>query len=160
MSPKYKIIISVVALAASYGAGRWGSPAKVVTQVKTVEVEKKQEQVKDDTHKDTHTVTTTKEIDKPDGTKEKETKVTQDVVDSSKYIDTTQTKIDESKVDTKEVTYDTAKVTVSALATTNILSPQGLDYGLSVSKPILGPLTVGVLGFESGRIGFSVGLTF
>jgi len=123
MRTKYKIIISVVALTASYGAGRWGAPAKVVTQGKTAEVEKKQEQVKNEANKNMHTVTKTKEIDKPDGTKEKDTVVTQDVVDTNNYVDNTQTKVDETKTNTTGVSDETQRVTEAARASVNVLPP-------------------------------------
>jgi hypothetical protein len=160
MSTKLKVFLGVVALAAAYGFGRWSSPVKVVTETKTVEVEKKQDVVKQDTNKDDHKVTVTKQVVKPDGTKETDTTVTEDVTTAKKYQDTTQSTIDTTKDTTKEVTYATAKVTISALAAVNVLSPTGLDYGASVSKPILGPITIGAFGFESGRVGMSIGLTF
>lgn len=160
MSSKVKVIVAAVALVASYGAGRWSAPTKVVTQTVTKEVEKKQEQVRQNTDQDKHKVVTVKQVIKPDGSQETDTTTTEDITTNKQYQNTTQTKIDESQSTTKEVTRDTAKVTVMALGVVNVTSPTGIDYGIGISKPILGPLSVGLMGFESARVGLQIGLTF
>lgn len=147
---KTKIILIVLALLASYGFGRWSAPEKIKTTDTT----------KTDVNRDKHKKTTITETEKPDGTKEKKTTITEDT-------ETTK-KVDNEK--TSEITRASAKVTISALAGTGInLQPGGPTltpvFGLSMSKPILGPITVGVwgigvYGFGGGAAGASVGLTF
>lgn len=145
-----------MALLTAFAFGRFSAPAKVKTETKIVEVEKKTEKTNTDkqTHKKTEIVT----IIKPDGTKETHTVITDNSDAKSKQSETDNTSITEDK--TKEVTYSQSKVTVSALAGFNIFSPSLPDYGLSITKPVLGPITVGIFGFRSGMAGCSVGLTF
>jgi len=152
MTTKQIIIAGSLALLVAFAAGRWSSPEKVIT--KTVEVEKKTEnkQVVVDDHKKTTIV----EVTKPDGTKTKKTVIT----------DNRDTKVDDKKTDditkstTKEIDRSTSKVTVLALASMNITSPGVPIFGAAITKPILGPITVGIFGFQNGVIGASIGLTF
>lgn len=147
MSNKYKILISVIALLAAYGVGRWTTPAKVVTKTQIVTVEQKQSDA--NLHKDTVTKTFTK----ADGTKET---ITHTVTDAEKkttdQIDTTQSNI-------SEMTYAEPKVTISALAAIN-LSNGMFSYGAMLSKPVLGPITVGGGYLSDKTVMVSLGLTF
>lgn len=160
MTTKSKIIIASIALLTSYAFGRWSAPEKVKIETKIVEVEKKTETSKTDTDRNKHKETTVTETTRPDGTKETTTKTVEDTqtdrkTNTSKTDDTT---ITESK--SKEVTYSSSKVTVSALAGVNVLKGGLPDYGASLTKPILGPITVGAFAFQSGMVGCSLGLTF
>lgn len=152
MTTKQIIIAFVVVTLGAYAFGRWSAPEKVIT--KTVEVEKKTDDKKVDTQD--HKITTITETDKPDGTKVKTTiiadaKTTQS--DDKKTDDTT-------KTESKEIDRATAKVTLSLLAGVDFNNPTKPQYGISISKPILGPITVGVFGFQTGLVGASVGLTW
>lgn len=109
-------------------------------QVKTVETEK--EVIRTDVQTVVHTVT------QPNGA-----------------IDTTTTTIDHSqKTETDNKTLVQLKsstINVSALVG-NDFSKRLIQpiYGISVSKELLGPITVGLFGLTSGTIGVSVGLNF
>lgn len=101
---------------------------------------------------DTHQRETITEKKSPDGT---DTIVT--------TIDTVKNETDTTKSDTltKSIVAKASKLNISALAATNIHSPFGPPaYGLSVSKELLGPITVGAFGLTSGTIGISIGLDF
>lgn len=156
MTTKVKVIICVAALGTAFVIGRWSLPAKVVIQTKTVEVEKKSTQANTDQakHQDVTTVT----VKNKDGS---ETITTHAVTDtntdksvSTKLVDNTTTQT------SKETTYSTSKITILALAATDITNPTKLTYGISLSRPVLGPLSVGIFGFTSGTFGVGAGLTF
>ncbi len=156
MTTKTKVILSIVALLTAYGFGRWSSPEKVVTVVKTVEVEKKKS--KTETSKEVHRTTTITETTKPDGTKTVTTTIREDsVTEREKNTSENRSK---STEETKEITRASAKVTVSALAGIDILSPGAPLYGASLSKPVLGPITLGIWGLTNSVGGVSLGLTF
>lgn len=152
-----KFIALAVALLAAYAFGRFSAPEKVKIETKLVEVEKKIEKKETDRQNNKKTTTVT-EI-KPDGTKTI-TKVTTD----ESTTKTNTGSIEQSvKIDEKlnETTNSSSKVTISALAGVNPFRiDQGVDLGAMVSKPVLGPVTIGVFGFKSGSMGASVGLTF
>lgn len=152
MTTKQMLIIGSIALLGAFACGRWLAPTKVIT--KTVEVEKKTDDKTVDTNRDK--LTTITETDKPDGTKVKTTTIS----------DVTATKLEDKSTDdtlketSKEVDRDSAKVTVSLLAGVKLSGPSTPVYGLAITKPILGPITVGLFGFQNGTVGGSVGLTF
>lgn len=156
MGTKTKVIIIAVSLLASYAFGRWSAPEKVKIETKIVEVEKKVKH--EDKKSEKHKKTTIVEITLPDGSKQKTTTITDDTETESKTKETDTAK--RSETDTKEVTRSSSKVTVSALAGA-FVNKFGLPvYGVAVSKPVLGPITVGAFGFQNGMGGLSVGLTF
>lgn len=152
MTTKQILIISAIALATAFAFGRWSAPEKV--KIQTVEVEKKVDDKK--TAVDDHKLTTITETDKPDGTKVKTTVIADDrntKVDD-KSVDTS------AKTETKEIDRSSSKVTVSFLGGIAIASPYLPTYGVAVTKPVVGPLTIGLFGFQNGLIGASLGLTF
>lgn len=110
-------------------------------QTKTVEVTK--EVVKTDIQTVVHTVTL------PNGA-----------------VDTTTTTIDhtqKTELDKKQeiILAKTSTLNLSALAGNDFSHPQILPiYGLSVSKSLLGPITVGAFGLTNGVVGLSVGINF
>lgn len=154
MSDKVKVLIIVVLLLASFAGGRWLAPEKVRVETKTVEVEKKIDKI--DKTTDKHKEAVIVEVVKPDGTKETTTKTVEDV---KVKIDTKEVVLDTVTTDkTKEVAGSSAKVTIAAMGgLTRDFSPV---YGAAVSKPILGPVTVGAWGLSNLTFGASVGLTF
>lgn len=152
MQTKYKVIIVVVSLATAFAVGRFTTPVKVKTETKIVEVDSSKKTSKDDEHKKT-TIT---ETDNKDGSKTITTVVTDDRSTNTSEVDNT----NKSSDTLKEVTRGSSQVTISILGGTNVTNPAALDYGLSATKPILGPITVGLFGFRSGLVGGSVGLTF
>ena len=162
LNTKTKVGISVVALAAAFGAGRWATPEKIVIQTKTVEVEKKVEDTKKDVAQHVHKTTKTVVVDKPNGEKDTSTEVVED--------DNNDTKTDDKVVDnktsdtesTKTTSYASSKVSVMGMFGSQLSLPPFSPpvYGLSITKPVWGPLTVGAWGLSSGVAGISLGLTF
>jgi len=160
VTTKTKIIITVVVIAGSFAAGRFTAPSKIVEETKTqvAETEKKDEKTNEQKHRDKKTVVV--EVTKPDGTKERTITQT-DITDTTKKSDTTdQAKINIDESTKKEVTFGNSKVSIMGLGVVNITNLSVPAYGVAISKPILGPLTVGVLGLSTGQVGVSVGLTF
>jgi hypothetical protein len=152
MTTKQLIIIGVVLLLTAFAVGRWSAPEKV--KIQTVTVEKKTDDKQ--TAIDDHKVTTITETDKPDGTKVKKTVISDNKdthIEDKKTDDLTQTT-------TKETEKSSSKVTISALAALNVTKPGLPIYGASITRPILGPITVGLFGLQNGTAGVSVGLTF
>lgn len=151
-----KYLLALIVLVAAYGLGWYTTPAKVVVKTEIQYVEKKTEQ--SEAERDKHKVTTIVVVKHKDGTTETTTKVVEDSKTDKKVASTDD--INSTTKTSKEVTRGSL-ITVSALAgvnTSNLLG--GVDFGMSVTKPILGPLTVGIFGFRSGLIGSSVGFSF
>lgn len=162
MENKTIVIISAVMLTTAFAFGRWSAPEKVKIETKVVEVEKKTESSQSDIDRNRRRETTETEVTRPDGTTEK----------TKKTIEETETHKETNRKDTtststtteasKEVTVGTAKVTVSALVGIELApgTRPPVWYGGSISKPILGPVTVGVWYLTAPAAGFSLGLTF
>lgn len=147
MTTKVKILIVLAIAAISFASGRFLAPIKTVEVVKEVERKEKEKEV----HKTKKTVEKTN----PDGSKETTTTETED--------STTTTTTEKDKSSSKETERSSSKIHVAALAGMDItkgLNPALIVYGASVSKDILGPISIGVFGFNDGRLGLSVGLSF
>jgi len=155
---KTKIAIAVVALLAAFAAGRYLTPEKIQIVTQTVTAEKKTDVTNTDDKK--NTVTVVHEVRSPNGIVDTTTTTTvSDKRDTSSR--STDSKSESTMVD-KTITTSSSKVTVSALAGAKIVDPgvNPLVYGVSLTKPILGPITVGVWGLSNSTIGASIGLTF
>jgi hypothetical protein len=155
MSTRNQIIVVVILLVGAFAAGRWAAPTKIVT--KTVEVEK-QVTLKDDKKEivdhSKKKITVTR---KPDGTKTTIVEIGTDVDTKVVSNDKTTTDVEKQNETTKQ--WDTSKVTISALGGYKI-GDAGPLYGASISKPILGPITVGAWALSNSTFGASLGLTF
>ncbi len=151
-----KYLIAFLAALTLFAAGRNTAPTKVKIETKVVEVEKKSE--KTNTDKAKHKETTTVVVKNKDGSTTTTTKVVEDDKDKSKTTEHDDTSISQST--SKEITKGQG-VTISVMAgmTLNSLTTPP-DFGVSITKPVLGPLTLGIFAFRSGLVGSSVGLTF
>jgi len=151
MSPLSKIILVILALASTFAFGRISAPTKTVTEIKTVEVEKKVDNSQKDEHKTTHR----KEIVKPDGSKEIDTTVTDDSSTKKKEV------VDDSKNSDSKVTveYVGGNLSISALVGFTIPGVAPV-YGGHIQGRILGPFTTGIWGLSNGVVGVSFGLVF
>lgn len=156
MSTKLKVLLGVVGALTCIAIGRYTVPIRTVTKTQIVYQDKKTEDTT--VKKDDHSKTTIVAVEKPDGTKTTTTTITDDdkTDSNSKSTDTT----NETETQTKTVTAGSDKVTILALGATNLNNPTSIDYGLSVSKQVLGPITIGVFGFQSSKVGIGLGLTF
>lgn len=159
METKTKIIIIAGALVLAFAAGRFLAPTKVKTETKIVEVEKKTKE--SESEKNRHKETTIVEVTHPDGSKTTTTTIIEDSQANHKTSETDQ--IARKETDTKEITYSGQKVHVMGMAGSSVpadLHQLAPVYGLSVSKDILGPVSVGAFGFTNKVYGVSVGLNF
>jgi hypothetical protein len=146
---KYKTIISGGLLLAAFAAGRYSAtppPSSVKETTKTDTT------VNEATN--THTKTTVTETKKPDGTD-----VTVTVTDqvANNIINEKQN----SNSSLQQTVSSKSKFNISVLGANDF--SRGLmipTYGLSVSKEIVGPVTVGAFGLMNGTVGISVGLDF
>lgn len=154
-----KILIVVVYTATAVAVGRYTVPEKIKIETKVVTVEKQSEDKDINQKKNTkHTVVVNKDI-KPDGEKIITSTSTDEVL-ADTNTDTKKEVIHDTDTEkSKEVTHPSDKVTVSALGGID-LSTMKPVYGASVTKPILGPIAVGLFGLSNGACGASVGLTF
>lgn len=149
MTLKAKLVLCFAALAIAFAGGRYSVSG---TDVKTTEhtTTDTTKQVDRDTHTDTTTVV------EEDGTGKKKTTTT--VVQDT----TTKSKTDEVIKDDKTSVATPAKrntLNVSTLASVGLNNFVPV-YGLSVTKEVLGPITVGAFGLTSGVVGISLGLNF
>jgi hypothetical protein len=160
MTTKTKVIVGVVYTAGCLALGAYLVPEKTKIVTKVAETEKLTD--KDDIKKEVkrHKETKIVAVTEPDGKKETTTIITEDTgVNSEKKVNDTLSDTKSSYTE-KETVRGNSKVTVSALFATDVKAPNGLSYGLSVTKPILGPLTIGAFGLMNGTCGLSLGLTF
>jgi hypothetical protein len=140
-----KILLGVAYTVIVISVTRFVSPTKIKVETKTVTVEV--------ASKETQSHSETVEEVKPDGTK----KTTTVVDTNSTYTKNKDTNSETSK--TEE--YNKDSVTIQVLAGLDILHPtNGLVYGASISKPLIGPLIFGAWGLTNGTAGVSVGLKF
>ncbi len=143
MQTRTKIILSIIALATVFAIGRFTSPEKIKTEIKTVEVEKFVTKV-------VHEVVTV--IEHPDGTKE--TKTVKDTNSSSQSNSTTVVKKDEK-------TLSKDRINISVLAGGQLpLNSNSMLLGASAQKNVLGPITAGVWVLNNASGGLSIGLNF
>jgi cytoskeletal protein RodZ len=146
MTIKTKIIASLVVVLVAFASGRYSVSNPTV---KTHETTQTDSETKID--KNTHKVTTITE----DKTGKKVTTITED----------TDTKADKTKdsvktIDQTVTPQKTGTVNISALAGFGLDSGIQPVYGLSVSKELIGPITVGAFGLTNRTLGISVGLNF
>lgn len=159
--PVNKIFIFGAIILVAFAAGRWLAPTKIKTETKIVEVEKKSEKSTTDTDRNKHKETKTVEIVRPDGTKETTTTTVEDTNTDRK---TTTAKTEESKKaesQSREETRSSSRTSIAALSgvdTSQSLNP--LVYGVSISKEVLGPISIGVWGLSNKTYGASVGVSF
>jgi hypothetical protein len=159
MSTKTKIVIVVVMVVTAYAFGRWSAPVKVVTEIKTVEVEKKTKDTKEteDQHKRTETTITVDH--KPDGETHSVTTIVQ--TDDKQSGTESKSTDDKSKTtdDKKEETKSSSRLNLSLLGGIDLNTSKNIIGG-SISRDLIGPVSVGIWGMNNQTCGFSIGLTF
>lgn len=131
-----KALALSLALTAAFAAGRYSVP-KDVSKSQTEETDSNK-------HKETEVIT----VKQPDGS----VKIIKRIVEDSSSS-TTKSKQSEVKNIKKSLN-------ISALVSNNIREPLNPIYGVSVTKEVLGPLTLGAFGLTNGTIGLSLGVNF
>lgn len=152
MSTKREVVLAAISLLTAFAVGRWSAPERVKVETKVVEVEKKDSSSAQAGDKDTETHI----IEHPDGTKETIITTHENWQKNHSSTDDTSVSSDASK----EVTARKSLVTISALGGAEASNNFPLVYGVSVTKSILGPVTVGIWGLSDKTFGASLGLTF
>jgi hypothetical protein len=160
MTNREKFGLGVLALLASFAFGRFAAPEHERIETQVIEVEKIDETKQTETERNRHRKTVITEVTKPDGSKEKRTEIEENAETSKKTDQQASTARTNSETTSKEIDRSSSKITVSALvgAPVSFGSYTGLIYGGHVSRPLLGPIAVGVWGFSTGIGGFSLGL--
>src|SRR5437870_5006199 len=118
MKTRYKVVIVLVGSLSFFALGRFTSPAKVITQIKTVTVKDKKSESNASTQ--VHKVVTKRKVVRPDGTIIVDT-TTKD--DTTKEVDTSS--VSQSKTETEEtktIIKDKKRVNLSLLAGENLSS--------------------------------------
>jgi len=159
MELKNKIIIGVVYTVAVAGTAVYIMPTKTKIETKTVSVDKvvyKDKIVKDERLHKHITITKTQDTDGKIVTK---TDITYDYKEDDSKTDDVAKNDTVTTDTTKEVTRAAPKVTLSMLGGWDL--SRGLPvYGVSLTKPIFGPFTIGAFGLNNGSVGLSFGFTF
>jgi hypothetical protein len=158
MTLKYKILALIISLLTAYAFGRYSAP--VQPNVKLAETSKIDTQVKDDKVTKTHSVT----IQTRDKDGEVKVVTTTDTSTADKEVES---QITETKIKEQIQSVVRPRTNVSLLYTSDF-SPQGTVRGLPmagilVSREILGPFTLGVIGLASAeqrQFGVVLGLDF
>jgi hypothetical protein len=150
MNKKLYSFFSLLLIAAFF-FGRFSAPESIKTDDKKQEIKS----VDTESDKSKDKIKTTTVIEKKDGTK-----VTRTKVEYKTIVQTVTIKEDAKTEEHKEEIKNRSGVTVSALAgiPLNASITKGPVYGVSVSKPFLGPIALGAFAFTDMRVGVSIGL--
>jgi hypothetical protein len=156
ISTTHLTYIVLIMFVLGIAVGRVGLPEKetTTTDVQSVVDNSVKQSIQNNTHKQ---ITIT-ETDLPNGTKEKQTKITD--VDKTNTNTNTTTQTQTTSQTTTEKVYDTESLRLGVLGATNWHSPSSLTYGFEVQKKIIGPVYFGAFGLGNGTIGMSAGLSF
>lgn len=138
-----KIILGVIALAIAFALGRYVAPDHTKIEDVQTDTTKEKEQ-------DKHKVTVI--VKAPDGTQT--TTITEDTETRQKEVQKTVDKLYE------EIKSRHNLINVSGLVGNDGFRSLSPIYGVSVSKEMIGPLTIGVWGMTNSTVGLSVGVNF
>lgn len=159
---KFKAAGAIVLLVTVFAIGRWTAPEKIKIETKIVEVVKNKEVSEDKTIKDKHKHTTIVVVKTPAGEEHTTTDITEDQTTNrdKKEKSTTDTTKNSDTIKTEEKSK--SRLNIAVLAGTNIThaSTTGILYGASVSRNIIGPITLGIWGLNDATGGVSIGLSF
>lgn len=162
LSSKQKVLIGLAVCTVMFTFGRYTAPTSLKESSKTsqTDVNKKVDEQDKETKKKTKTIT--KEVTKPDGTKEKSTTVIVDEDTKNKNKSSTVNSEKKTAESSKEVARGSSILTLSALAGTKIQFSGPLEpiYGGMASKQFIGPINLGVFGFNNGLAGVALGVSF
>lgn len=144
MKTTHKIILAIVALAISFGIGYYATPTKVVEKVKVEYKESKVEVKTKIVYRD--------RVTKPDGT----------IIESEvEKEDTNTTEKSEGSVATEKIAVKDSGLVLGILGIVDVDKPtDGVKYGVSVSKRVLGAVTVHGSVTTEGRLGVGLGWSF
>lgn len=142
-----KLLVIGVSCLSFFALGRFSASQVQTTKVVNTNLEEQK-------NKSVHTQTTTITTKEPNG--EVKTTTTTDIVANTEV-----NKKEEITSKIEQAPIKQSKLNVSALLAVN--TQHALDipqYGLSVTKQVLGPITAGIWALNNGTIGLSVGMDF
>lgn len=148
MTLRAKILAGIGYTVLIFAVGRY-----TVTPAKVSESLKETEQVKQAEDKHIETKKTITETKKPDGSSTTVTVIDQKVEDEKETKSALS--LQEQQSVSPRKTFN-----LSILGADNIHDTFKPVYGLSLTKQVLGPVTVGAFGFQNGSVGISLGLNF
>lgn len=144
MKLQYKILIGLAALAVSFGIGYYATPTKIQ---ETVKVEYKDSKVEVKTK-----IVYRDKITKPDGT----------IIESEvEKEDTNTVEKSEGSIATEKIAVKDSGLVLGVLGIIDADKPvDGIKYGITVSKRVLGAVTIHGLVTTDKQIGVGVGWEF
>lgn len=144
MKLQYKILIGIAALAVSFGIGYYATPAKIQEKVRVEYKDSKVEVKTKIVYRD--------KITKPDGT----------IIEKEVEKEDTNTREEsESKIETEKIAVKDTGIVLGVLGIIDVEKPtDSVKYGLSVSKRVLGAVTVHGLVTNKLELGVGVGWSF
>lgn len=149
LSTKVKVLVIAGSLLLAFAGGRYSA---TITS-KFTETVKTDTKIKDDKAIDTKTTTVT--VKQPNGAE------TTTTTSETKTVDKLTENQDQTTNIQKTTTSGGSKINISIIGAEDFTRGlAGPTYGLSVSKEILGPITIGAFGLRSGVIGLSIGVNF
>lgn len=154
-------LLVVVLTGAAFAAGYYFAPEKIKVETKLVEVVKKETVIEKEIEKNKHTETTTVEITRPDGTKEKTTTTKEDTTTGTTVTSNTNKSSTTTLDETRETSKNGRRYNLSLLAgadVTNDPLKAPIIYGGHISTNLIGPISIGVWGLTNKTFGASLGL--
>ena len=146
------IIISVIIAVVIFLSGRYSAPVKIETVTKTVEVQTKHEVLNENKKEHTTTVTTKKTDGSVVTTKTQDISTGTQVTESERSMETT------ASITTRVTRESELNISLlSGVSKNSLTSP---FYGVSLTKSIIEPLTVGAWYLGNGTMGVSLGIDF
>lgn len=160
MSTKGRIFLGAVLILGAFAFGRYSAPEKIKVEKEIVRVEVEKKEKSKDQSVDEQKDTTTIEVTKPDGTKIKKRVVRQDRKTETSTDEKTD-RVSQTKKKETKVVENSRRISVSVIAGPNFTDLKApIVFGGYISRPFMGPVTLGIWGLSSGVGGVSVGLQF
>lgn len=151
LSTKTKVIGSILVVLTAFAAGRYSVNSPTIKTTETlVQTDKTTED------KNTHTKTTITEVKQPTGIDTTTTVIDQVANDDTVSQDQQKLEVQQTVTPPKKDTLNISVLGANDFSR-GLLVP---TYGLSVTKSVFGPVTVGAFGLMNGVVGVSIGLNF
>lgn len=168
MSSRTIIVLACLLLVGGFLAGRYSVPESMQLETRSVEADQKTEnEVRLESvtiDQDRHREVMVTELVKPDGTRETTTRTVTDsqakhIASSVQENVRTETASKDSTVIKTVQARSSLELSLLVGAAVSLSSGVGpLIYGLHVSRPLLGPIVMGLWGASNGVAGVSIGL--
>lgn len=148
---KYQYTAAAVLIVTAFAFGRYSVNAPTVKTTENITTTDKTTEAKN-----THTKTTITEVKRPSGVDTKTTVIDQVANDNTARQDQENLQVQQTVTPPKKDTLNISLLGANDFSR-GLLVP---TYGLSVTKSVLGPITIGAFGLMNGVVGVSIGLNF